>query len=435
MFNFLVTSSVGAWDSLGYLYPRSRFLEYTSEDVAASFRELNKPQIDTLLAMPCLFAYEGESEPVRVGRLRTIKPRNEKRELYIEYEFDTNIAAIPYESIRPLHDALDIRGWEMNRTHWAIKDQDLFDVLTRAGVIQPLADRPNVQKTDLPEPSRPEHQADSVGRFIENVLGLSDGVHETFYRGHSKRSKYLLEPSLFRKDEAGNFKHLTCEDLMYRELLVSNSGDFGDDVYTLDRLVRAQHYSLPTRLLDITSNPLIGLYFACISNQQEDGEVIVFTMYSDRIKYFDSDTASCIANLARLSQDDKDAIDYSSADVRKFNRQPPVKRLLHFIKEEKPFFEGRIKPFDLRSVICVKGKHSNNRISFQSGAFLLFGHDAALAEEGNQEIAVQRIGVTNKAAILRQLDQLNINERTVYPNIDNSAKYIAKRFAFKSYSS
>lgn len=431
MFNFLVTGSVGAWDAPGYVYPRSRFLEYTSEEVAASFRELNQPQIDALLAMPCLFAYEGTDEPVRVGRIRKIKQRNEKRELYIEYEFDPNIAAIPYEKIMPIQEALDIRGWEMNRTHWAIKDEDLFEVLTRAQVVHPTPNRPNVEKADLPVPSQPAHQADSVGRFIENVLGLSDGSHEIFYRGHSKRSKYLLEPSLFRKDVDGNFTHLTREDLMYRELLVSNSGDFAGDVYTLDRLVRAQHYSLPTRLLDITSNPLIGLYFACVSNQEEDGEVIVFSMDPGRIKYFDSDTASCIANLARLSQTDKDEIDYGSGDVRKFNRQPAVKRLLHFIKEEKPFFEGRIKPSDIRSVVCVKGKHTNNRISFQSGAFLLFGHDATLAEEGNQEISVQRIGVTNKAAILQQLDQLNINERTVYPNIDNSAKYIAKRFAFK----
>ncbi len=36
---------------------------------------------------------------------------------------------------------LDIDGWEMNRTHWAIKDVDLIEVLEEAGLIQPQSMR------------------------------------------------------------------------------------------------------------------------------------------------------------------------------------------------------------------------------------------------------------------------------------------------------
>ena len=45
--------------------------------------------------------------------------------------------------------------------------------------------------------------------------------------------------------------------------------------------------------------------------------------------------------------------------------------------------------------------------------------------------SVQRIGVSNKQAVLMQLDQLNINESTVFPYIESSAKYIASKFRFK----
>ena len=431
MFNFLVTARDGAWNLPGYEFDRGRFLEYTSDDIAASFRELKDPQIRALMELPSLFAYEGTDEPMRVGRLKKIKLHHSGRLLYIEPAFDPGVPPIPFEQIKPLQATLDIRSWELNRTHWAIKDEDLFEVLENVGIDLGGAVNPKVEKADLPPVSAPEFQANSVGAFIENVLNLDHSGREVFYRGHSNCAKYRLEPSIFRKDERGNFIYRDAEDRMYRELLVSNSVDFQGDVYTLDRLVRMQHYSLPTRLLDITSNPLIALYFACKSNLDHESEVIVFSMERSQIKYFDSDTASCIANLTRLPQDSKDSIDYSSNDVRKFNKQPAIKQLLHFIKEEKPFFEGRLDPRHLRSVICVKGKHTNNRIAFQSGAFLLFGHDATLDEGGTTEIAVQRIAVSNKRNVLRQLDQLNINESTVFPYIENSAKYIASKFAFK----
>jgi len=368
MFNFLVTADNGAWDRLGCEYDRSRFLEYTSDDIAVSFRELKSLQIQALKDLPCLFAYEGTDEPMRVGRLKNVKLRNDGRTLYIEPDFDLRVPPIPFEQIKPLQATLDIRGWELNRTHWAIKDEDLFAVLMGVGLVPRDAASPKVEKASLPPVSAPEFQANSVGAFIDNVLNIDHGGREVFYRGHSNRTKYRLEPSIFRKDDRGNFINRDAEDRMYRELLVSNSADFQGDVYTLDRLVRMQHYSLPTRLLDITSNPLIALYFACKSNSDQDGEVVVFSMERSQIKYFDSDTASCIANLTRLQHEKKDSIDYSSNDIRKFNKQLAVKQLLHFIKEEKPFFEGRLDPRHLRTVICVKGKHTNNRISFQSGS-------------------------------------------------------------------
>lgn len=430
MFNFLVTAKAGAWDRPGYEYARGRFLEYTSDDIAAKFQKLEDPQIETLMDLPCLFAYEGTDEPMRVGRLKSIKSRASGYQLYVEPEFDPQIPPIPYERIEPLRAALDIRDWELNRTHWAIKDEDLLGVLANAGLVPRNTATSKVAKEDLPPASGPEFQANTVGAFIEQVLRLNHKGWEVFYRGHSN-PKYRLAPSVLRTDEDGNFIYRDEEARMYRELLVSNSIDFQGDVYTLDRLVRMQHYSLPTRLLDITSNPLIALYFACKSHLDKEGEVIVLSIERSLIKYFDSDTASCLANLTRLPQDSKESIDYGSDDVAEFNEQPALKRLLHFIREEKPFFENRLDPHHLRSVICVKGKRTNSRIAFQSGAFLLFGDGGTLPESGNAEIKVLRIGISDKQAVLKQLDQLNINESTVFPYIESSAKYIAAKFAFK----
>jgi hypothetical protein len=436
MYNLLVTSHNDAWDGHSYDFDRSRFLEYTRDEIATRFKDLKSRQISSLLKLPCLFAYEGKTEPMRVGRLTSIRERG--RDLLIEFEIDAAIPPIPYASIDPIRAALDIRDWEMNRTHWAIKDEDLLERLRSENLLPQATVVPPPVVDALPAPEPADRQVSTVGDFITTVLALGTKAKEVFYRGHSNREKYRLEPSVFRKDEDGNYIYLDSEHRLYRELLVSNSSDFQGDVYTLDRLVRMQHYSMPTRLLDITSNPLIALYFACCSHYgkkdgdeyvgEQPGEVIIFYIERQRIKYFDSDTASTIANLARLPKVEKDSIDYSK-DGEEFNRQEAVKRLLHFVKEEKPFFEPAMKRDDLRSVICVKGKRSNDRISFQSGAFLLFGQDAVLDELGTPEIQVKRIAVTNKFKMLQELDQLNINERTVFPYIENSARYIAQKFS------
>ena len=264
----------------------------------------------------------------------------------------------------------------------------------------------------------------STEGLVRKVFAIPhDDELTTFYRGHSNRDKYKLEPSLYR-----NRGHKESEHILFRELLIANPTDFSSDYSTFEKLVRMQHYSMPTRLLDITSNPLMALYFTCKSNPDKTGEVVVMKVRRNEIKFFDSDTASCIANLARLPQQDKESIDFNLADAP-FNESLPVTRLLHFVREERPYFLSKIVPADLKRILCVKGRMTNNRISSQSGAFLLFGLDATLPEAGNAEIAVDRITIkaSEKAKILRELDSLNINESTVFPYIENSAKHIAKR--------
>ncbi|WP_303843018.1 FRG domain-containing protein [Aeromonas sobria] len=427
MYNLLVTSKIGAWENGYYVFDKSRFLEYTNERIALAFKDLTESNINKLKSYPCIFAYEGEELDFHLGYLTSIKERG--RDLFVEFHLMPDIPPIPFQKIKEIAALLDIRDWEMNRTHWAVKDENLFDRLESNNVIEQKAtsrtkklERPTITKSTNPKVT-------TIKGFIEKVLDYTaDKNTEIFYRGHSD-NKYKLEPSIFRKDGSGNPLYLDNEHIIYRELLVSNSADFQSDVYTLDRLVRMQHFSLPTRLLDITSNPLIALYFACKSSQESEGEVILLSMNRSNVKYFDSDVASCLANLSRLPKLEKDSIDFSCDD---FNFQSSIKQLLHFIKEEKSFFEPQIVPDDLRKIICVKGKKSNDRISSQSGAFLLFGIDAILDENGTQDISIFRITVSNKAEILTQLDKLNINESTVFPYIENSARYIAERFKFST---
>ncbi|HYN46035.1 MAG TPA: FRG domain-containing protein, partial [Allosphingosinicella sp.] len=166
------------------------------------------------------------------------------------------------------------------------------------------------------------------------------------FRGQANLNWEVL-PQVLRPD-LGVAAH---EDELVRELISLHPAEFPTDTSMFDKLVRMQHFALPTRLLDVTVNPLVALYFATDEDPRDtgaDGAIIVFDGPNTRRKYFDSDTVSCIANLSNLSIEERDLIEKTKATtIPEFNRLHAVDRLLQFIRVEKPYLKERIVRTDL----------------------------------------------------------------------------------------
>lgn len=200
-----------------------------------------------------------------------------------------------------------------------------------------------------------------------------------------------------------------------------------------------QHYNIPTRLLDITEDPNVALYFSCANNNDEFGEVIVFSSGKYNIKYPQSDTASIYASLAALSIKDKNKLRdlvIKSTDNDNFNKDASV--LIQQIRLEKPAFLSKIDKEEFYKVFIVKALKNNNRIINQNGAFIICGLD--MYKDGfsksinnlrhrSTDGKIQVLLINNKYSILKSLETILIDEASLFPEIDIIAKVIKKRWS------
>lgn len=76
---------------------------------------------------------------------------------------------------------------------------------------------------------------------------------------------------------------LSFEEDLVNEFIRRRPDEFEDTHGLFNMLAKMQHYGLHTRLLDITQNPEVALYFACFDNWDRDGEMFIFREHLDNL--------------------------------------------------------------------------------------------------------------------------------------------------------
>lgn len=141
-YNLLMSGNDQAWTGTSWAMDYGRMFEYTHAQVKLPFEALDDKALQALIGLPTLFTYEKYlNASAHVGRITSINRR--QREFAFTFAFDTRVAPIPHDLFMNLLNDLDIDPkWEVNRSHWAVKNVSLADVLHRAGLLATAALEP-----------------------------------------------------------------------------------------------------------------------------------------------------------------------------------------------------------------------------------------------------------------------------------------------------
>ncbi len=257
-----------------------------------------------------------------------------------------------------------------------------------------------------------------------SVEGVSFECNNLYYRGQAD-STWKIKAGLFREEDytPNEYEMLTkANAIAYRYLK--------DCKTALEKVIVMQHYGLKTRLLDITTNPLVALYFACCSESGKDG--VVYSGYNEL-------QSPLIANLILEIAFEKNCDIFNKVYFEFLAKKVSDAQCVSISTETLINF--------LSNTQYIYAPLNSERIIAQSGAFivvpLLKGAMPSFSEEEDKKYTIINshefqigegnvfsekiiIDKTKKQDILNELSEIGINEASLFPEMDHLMNYVSE---------
>lgn len=291
----------------------------------------------------------------------------------------------------------------------------------------------------------PEGKIKSVKNFVETIMQMRSEPdyqpiygEQWFFRGQAN-SKWDIRPSTFRDDSIA-FEHKIIERAQRY-----NPQEFRDCSNKLELLTKLQHYGLGTRLLDLTLNPLVALYFAVQeskSYRKNKNGTHTLINHSGRVSYAFRRGLSLNDIEARIPLELPFMEFTENSTLGDFCRQLRDQRTIsptEYKNITEDDYEKAISLLQTNSFIV--STNSNARLIQQQGAFLLSPSINLSSSAATEQSSLSKakadltkefngsfvIDSKDKQAIREELDFFNVNEATLFPELEHQMNYLQER--------
>ena len=215
-----------------------------------------------------------------------------------------------------------------------------------------------------------------------------------WFRGHAD-VKWSLTPSALRyATETSRTKALKLLDDFKRVAEIKLDRPPRPDE-ELKWVQLAQHYGIPTRLLDWTESATVALYFACLDSAI-DGLVFVLNPI----------------DLNRLSFPRKPWI---------LDAQSDAGTIQQYLK-----LTGKKTPAG-RNTIAINPVWNSERLMLQKGVFTLHGSRFDLDTSQAPSLVALPILREAKDQLRMELERVGVDEMTIFPELEHSARHLRRK--------
>lgn len=260
-------------------------------------------------------------------------------------------------------------------------------------------------------------QANNIEKYLK-IIEKYKSKSGVYYRGQLE--KYTaMPPSISR-----NKGYLINESKIYQEAISLGSVELDDLNSPLEKLSKLQHYGVPTRLFDLTIDPLIALYFAVEDiNDSSSGNVYLYQDMGYSVNSKEVKILSLLPSLDNITVENirieykrqfGDDIDYIlDEDMLSIVNRPVILKYSQILQKSNP------RLYNQKGTFLICGNIVNNNIITYNLISLEYFTPAIII----------RIPFEYKKAVKDELDiKYNINVTSVYPELPSVAHYIKNKY-------